>query len=314
MRRTLAALASGAAAVLLLLTLAGYVERLGPALEVIANFRLHLAVLSGALGIFLGLARQRRGAGLAVLAALIATAGLGPVFDTVERPGTGRPLTLFYANLWDRNPQHQALAAMLRTVDADILITSETTRSVAEGAGGLRAGYPYRLVAPGTGDALRTAIWSKYPLSDAELYLNNTVAPTGAAAVADLGDGTTLGLIGAHFSRPFERLHRTQVEALGPMAERLGRPLIVAGDFNASPWSWLVARAAEVTGTNILGGYRVTWKGRYRTPLGPLPAPWGHQIDQMLLSGGIGVETVETVDLPGSDHRGLLVRLRIPPR
>jgi len=314
MRRTLAILAFGAAAGLFVLTLAGYAGHWGPTLEVIANFRLHLAVLAGALGMALGLARLGRSAGLALLTTLIAAAGLGPIFDAAQRTGDGRPLTVLYANLWDRNPEPDALAAMLRALDADILITSETTRRVVEGAGGLRAAYPYRLVSSDAGEALRTAIWSKYPLSDGELYLNNTVAPTGAAAIADLGGGATLGLIGAHFSRPFERLHRTQVEALGPMAEKLGHPLIVAGDFNASPWSWVVARAAEVTGTDVLGGYRVTWKGRYRTPLGPLPAPWGHQIDQMLLSGGIGVETVETVELPGSDHRGLLVRLRIPPR
>jgi len=313
MQRTLATLAFGAAAGLFVLTLAGYAGRWDPALEAIANFRLHLAVLAGVLGMVLGLARLRRSAGLAMLTTLIAAAGLGPFFDPAERPGEGRPLTLLYANLRDRNPQPDALAAMLRAIDADILITSETTRAVVEGAGGLRATYPYRLVSSGSGEALRTAIWSKYPLSDGVLYLNNTVAPTGAAALADLGGGTTLGLIGAHFSRPFERLHQTQAEALGPMAARLGHPLIVAGDFNAAPWSWVVARAAEVTGTDVLGGYRITWKGRYRTPLGPLPEPWGHQIDQMLLSSGIGVETVETLDLPGSDHLGLLLRLRIPP-
>ena len=312
MQRTLAILAFGAAAGLFVLTLAGYAGRWDPALEAIANFRLHLAVLAGVLGMVLGLARLRRSAGLAMLTTLIAAAGLGPFFDPAERPGEGRSLTLLYANLRDRNPQPDALAAMLRATDADILITSETTRAVVEGAGGLRATYPYRLVSSGPGEALRTAIWSKYPLSDGVLYLNNTVAPTGAAALADLGGGTTLGLIGAHFSRPFERLHQVQAEALGPMAERLGHPLIVAGDFNASPWSWVVARAAEVTGTDVLGGYRVTWKGRYRTPLGPLPEPWGHQIDQILLSGGIGVVSVETLDLPGSDHLGLFVRLRIP--
>ncbi len=312
MQRTLATLAFGAAAGLFVLTLAGYAGRWDPALEAIANFRLHLAVLAGVLGMVLGLARLRRSAGLAMLTTLIAAAGLGPFFDPAERPGEGRSLTLLYANLRDRNPQPDALAAMLRAIDADILITSETTRAVVEGAGGLRATYPYRLVSSGPGEALRTAIWSKYPLSDGELYLNNTVAPTGAAALADLGGGTTLGLIGAHFSRPFERLHQVQAEALGPMAEKLGHPLIVAGDFNAAPWSWVVARAAEVTGTDVLGGYRVTWKGRYRTPLGPLPEPWGHQIDQILLSGDIGVVSVETLDLPGSDHLGLFVRLRIP--
>jgi endonuclease/exonuclease/phosphatase (EEP) superfamily protein YafD len=311
------------AAALLGLTLAGYAGRWHPAFEVIANFRLHLAVLAGLMTVVLGLTRLRRSAGLVLLAALIATLGLGPVFDPVDRPGPenspgGRPLALLYANLWNRNAQPQALAAMLRAAGADILITSETPRAVVGGTGGLEATYPYHLVHSGAGEWMRTAIWSKYPLREGTLYLNNTVAPTGAAAIADLGDGTTLGLIGAHFSRPFEGLHRMQVEALGPMAEKLtaqepGRPLIIAGDFNASPWIPAVARAAEVTNTRILGGYRVTWKGHYQTSFGPLTEPWGHQIDQMLLSSGIGVETVETLPLPGSDHRGLLVRLRIPP-
>jgi endonuclease/exonuclease/phosphatase (EEP) superfamily protein YafD len=319
MLRSLATLAFGAAGVFFLLTLAGYAGRWHPTLEAIANFRLHLAVLAGVLGMALGLARRRRAAGFALLTTLIAAAGLGPVFDPAERPGAqvsdgGRPLTLLYANLRNSNPEPAALAAMLRAIDADILITSETPRAVVEGAGGLAAAYPYRLVRSGAGEALRTAIWSKYPLRGGVLYLNNTVAPTAAAAIADLGGGATLGLIGAHFSRPLERLSRIQAEALGPMASRLGHPLIVAGDFNASPWSWVVARAAEVTGTQILGGYRVTWKGSYRTPLGPLPEPWGHQIDQILLSAGIGVVSVETLDLPGSDHLGLLLRLRIPAR
>ena len=69
-----------------------------------------------------------------------------------------------------------------------------------------------------------------------------------------------------------------------------------------------------MTGTRILGGYRVTWKGHYQTPLGPLPEPWGHQIDQMLLSPDIGVDAVETLALPGSDHLGLFVSLYTPVR
>ena len=47
MRRTLATLAFGAAALFFVLTLAGYAGHWGPALEVITSFRLHLAVLPG---------------------------------------------------------------------------------------------------------------------------------------------------------------------------------------------------------------------------------------------------------------------------
>ena len=311
-------LAFTAVASLLGLTLAGYAGLLAPVFESIANFRLHLAALTGVLAAFLTLIRFYRSAGIALLTALIAASGLGPVFEQVERPANslteGHALTLLYANIRAENPQPEALVAMLRAADADILITSETSSAVAEWIA-----YPYNLVHSKTPGALRTAIWSKFPLRDGTLYLNNTVAPTGASANVDLGGGLTLGLIGAHFSRPFEGLHLTQIEALGPIARELAaqnpeQPLIVAGDFNASPWSRAVARAAEVTGARILGGYRVTWKGHYQTPFGQLPEPWGHQIDQMLLSPDIGVDMVETLALPGSDHLGLFVSLRIPAR
>jgi endonuclease/exonuclease/phosphatase (EEP) superfamily protein YafD len=317
MRGYLGAAAFCLAATLDLATLAGYADYFGPAMEVLANFRLHLAVMAGALGVISGLARLWRSAGLALLTALIAVAGLGPVFETAQYPGTppsegDHVLTLLYANLRATNPDPASLKAMLRRVDADILITSETTRPMVEGPDGLRATYPYRFIRTGPGAVMRTGIWSKFPLRDGELFLNNTVAPTAAASSADLGGGLMLGLIGAHFSRPFEPVQKRQFESLGPIAEKLARPLIVAGDFNAAPWSWAVTRAAEVTGTRVLGGYRVTWKGDYPTPLGPVPELWGHQIDNLLLSEEIGVETVETLFLPGSDHLGVFVRLRIP--
>lgn len=322
MRRVLLILACGLAGLLLIAVLAGYAGRWGAAFEIASAFRLHLALLAGATGLTLGVVRRRRCAGMAILAALIAAAGLGPVLAPIQPSGAGaadgaRPLTVLYANLRDRNPQPRALAAALRALDADVLITSETTGAVADGEGGLREHYPFRLVSPAPAPILRTAIWSKFPLEGGRLYLNNTVAPTAAQAVADLGGGLRLGLIGAHFSRPSEGLRQVQADALGPMADGMrqsqrARPLISVGDFNAPPWSWIATRAAEVTGTRVVGGQRVTWKGEYPTPFGSIPAPWGQQIDHILVSGGIFVDTVETPVLPGSDHRGLFVRLRIP--
>jgi endonuclease/exonuclease/phosphatase (EEP) superfamily protein YafD len=303
-------LLAGAAAAVLLLTLAGYAGRWHPVPETLANFRLHLALAAALILGLAGFAGSRRSAGLALAAGLAAAIGLGPVFDAAERPGSGRPVTLLYANLRHENREPGALVEALRKVDADVLVTSETTRGVAVA---LAADYPHRLVSGKDGPALRTAIWSRYPLSDTTLYLNNTVAPTAAAATISLGDGAAIGLIGAHFSRPFERLTHIQVAALEGIAADVASPVVVMGDFNAAPWAWSVARAAEVTGTRVLGGYRVTWQGSYQTPLGAVPEPWGHQIDQVLLSEEIGVEAVEMLALPGSDHRGVLLRLRVPP-
>jgi endonuclease/exonuclease/phosphatase (EEP) superfamily protein YafD len=45
------------------------------------------------------------------------------------------------------------------------------------------------------------------------------------------------------------------------------------------------------------------------------PAAWprwaGAQIDHVLTRGGPQARSVEVLDVPGSDHRGLLVRLRL---
>jgi endonuclease/exonuclease/phosphatase (EEP) superfamily protein YafD len=311
--------AAGMASLLLVAVLAGYAGGWIPAFEIASAFRLHLAMLAGGVGAVFGLLKLWRSAIVAVIALLIAVAGLGPVLAPAQPAGraaadSDRVLSMLYANLWDLNPLPEATVASLRLIDADILITSETTGAIA---GGLRGHYPFRQINPAAGAALRTAIWSKFPLSGGRLYLDNTVAPTAASAVADLGSGVRLGLIGAHFSRPHEGLRQVQAEALGPMADELRQSgpapaLVIAGDFNAPPWSWLVTRAIEITGTRMIGGHRITWKGSYPTPFGPLPEPWGHQIDHLLLSDGIIVEAVDTVVLPGSDHRGLFARLRIP--
>lgn len=300
------------AALLLTGIAAGYGETHHPALAALANFRLHLGLAAAALGVLAGILSLRQTSGLAFAAMLLAAWGLGPVLDKATRPAEGRQVTLLYVNLWDRNPEPALLRAALIAADADILITSETLRAVTDGALGLRAHYPYRLVSTRPGPALRTAIWSKFPLRDTRLSLDNNVAPTGAAATADLGGGLRLGVIGGHFSRPSEGLQRAQAEGLRGMAAGLARPLVVAADFNAAPWTRVVGHAARVTGTRVAGGHRITWKGSYRTPFGPLPEPWGHQIDQVLVSPELGIDEITAIALPGSDHRGVFVRLLVP--
>lgn len=301
------------ATALLLAVLAGYGDAWHPSFAVAADFRLHLAIIAAALGLLAALLAQPLASVTAFVAAFVGAVGLGPVYTQVERPGEGRAVTLLYANLWNENPAPDRLRAALRIIDADILITSETTATVARSADGLRAHYPHRLAGAAGGTTLRTAIWSKFPLRRGELYLDNTRAPTGAAAVVDLGDGLRLSVIGVHFSRAHEGLRQVQADALGPIAGSLPLPVVIAGDFNSAVWSWVVSRAAAVTGTRIVGGYRTTWQGSYPTPLGRVPAPWGHQIDHVLVSRGVEVATISTVPLPGSDHRGVLVRLRIAP-
>lgn len=304
-RSVIAALAGATA----LGIVAGFGGGWWPLLDLVAAFRLHLGVLAVLLALVAALGRHWRLAAVGAGLALLAGASLGPALEAPGPTGSGRPLTVLYGNVNDTNAIPGALAAAVIAREADVLVTSETSRDLA---GRLARHYPHRLVAETGGGARRTAIWSRFPLRETRLYPDNTVAPTGASAVVDLGRGLAVGLIGGHFSRPTEAVQPAQVAALRGIAAGLPRPLLVVGDFNAAPWTATLARAARLTETRIAGGYRVTWRGAYETPLGSLPEPWGHQIDHVLVSEEIGVEAIETVPLPGSDHAGLLARLRVP--
>lgn len=299
-----------AAKALLLLVVLGYGGAYSWVLDAVAAFRLHLAFAAALLVLAALTIRRWWAASIAFLAAILATLGLGPALqDPISRnQGPGPQITLLYANLFDANPTPDAAAQALLDAGADILVTSETMAPVADM---LESAYQHRVLYRDDPRSMRTAIWSRFALGERNLFLDNNLAPTAAAAVVTLEDGTQFHLTGVHFARAIEGLRKVQTNALGDIAGSRTRPRIVIGDFNAAPWSWTLTWAAAATGTQVLGGYRITWSGSYPTPAGALPSLWGQNIDTMLYSDRIAVRAVETLALPGSDHRILLVRVQI---
>lgn len=86
-------------------------------------------------------------------------------------------------------------------------------------------------------------------------------------------------------------------------------PAIVAGDFNAtldhSPFrsgTAGCADAAEQAGAGLAGTWPAQW-----------PRALGTQIDHVIATGDLVAESVEIVDVPGTDHRAVLTRLRQAP-
>ena len=99
--------------------------------------------------------------------------------------------------------------------------------------------------------------------------------------------------------------------AFAEVAGHFSGPLVVMGDFNATPWSHAVRRIERLTGTRRIGGIGRTWHG-YPTPLGEVPVPLGLPIDHILISPGIGVLSVGTLEIPGSDHLAVRAVLTVP--
>lgn len=313
MKRALEYLSSTLAYGILAGVALGYGGALIFQLDGFAHLRLHFVILALLVAILAAVVRRWTAVLRAIAAGVLAVAGLAPLWEPAPAGlAEGFPVTVMTANLSNENDTLDRARAAILNADADILVTQETTKAMLAGATSLARRYPYRLSLSTSGQILRTVIWSRYPMRDGDLMLEDTVEPTGAIAVVELGEGRELLVVGLHMAHAVFGTQGTQIEALPDrLADRSG-PRVLLGDFNATPWSWALSRIEDLSGTERLPGYRVTWRGVYPTLFGDLRAPLGQPIDHILTSPGIGVSEVRTVNIPGSDHLGLMATLWLP--
>ncbi len=309
--------------------LSGFGGPWSPVLDALGYFRPHFGILAALGGVLaLGLPR-RRVKWIGFGAAALAVATLGPVWRGVERApaaaGKMQSVSVMTANvLGRRNPSLDLTASVLLAADADILATVETPSSWSQAAALLRMRYPHNTLGPDVRSGV--VIWSKFPLRLIETSWASRDTPAFATATADLGGGAVLGVTAVHLSWPLVAggTQARQIEAVRSLLPSVPGPKVLTGDFNAAPWSQSMKRVEDTTGLAMTGGVRRTWVGAYPNPLNyvltgslygrEIPAVLGHQIDHILPSRDIGVEQVEVIRLPGSDHRGVWSRLSVPLR
>ena len=85
--------------------------------------------------------------------------------------------------------------------------------------------------------------------------------------------------------------------------------MIVAGDFNATLDHSVFRDGDDRVRRRRGADRRRAWSARGRARL---PRWLGPQIDHVLVTGGITAETLSVHDIPGSDHRAVVTRLRLP--
>lgn len=116
-------------------------------------------------------------------------------------------------------------------------------------------------------------------------------------------NGAEIGIVGVHMVKPyFDAASIGEAHRLRGVLDRIEGPLVVAGDFNAAPWSdnveWLMRNAGLVPGP----GYPATWP----VELGPLGVP----IDNVFTRAPLVVEEISALgDAMGSNHRGLMATI-----
>ncbi len=260
--------------------------------------------------------RRWRPAVLAVLAATALTAMVLPraLPDADRGAGGGPELRVMTSNVLGGGADPDALVALIRAYEVDVLAIQEFTQDVADelearGAGAL---LPYRQLHP-INSAAGSALYSRYPLTDVGVRVHTSGFAQAYGTVSVPGAVPVLAE-SVHPMAPWGApVLDDWREDLGnePRAMPDGPVRLLLGDFNStldhSPLRALVASgyrdAADATGMGLAG----TWGPYDGDPIPPV------QLDHVLADARIRIESLRVLRLPGSDHRPVLVTMTLPP-
>jgi endonuclease/exonuclease/phosphatase (EEP) superfamily protein YafD len=244
---------------------------------------------------------------LAVSACVVAAAGAASAAPLAVRRrqggwAAGSPLTIVHANLLFDNIRITDVAGTLARLDADVVTFSEYTphHALMLRETPLAASYPHRVEMPAA-LASGTALWSRYPVTPAD-----PPATRHHTVVGDIdAPGGAVRVVVVHTQSPV--IHHGQWSSDLAVLARVAPdgPTVMTGDFNAAWWH-PEFRAILTSGWRDV--HQVVGRGLSSSwPVDHLLAPRFIRLDHALVNDGVVVGDVADVDIPGSDHRGLVV-------
>lgn len=111
--------------------------------------------------------------------------------------------------------------------------------------------------------------------------------------------GRRVTIASLHLAWPWPFKQAEQLENLREAFVAMPKPVVLAGDFNATPWSAAVGQVEDLTGTKVVGGFRTSlWLDVFHTG-----KPWpALPIDHVLLPEDAKLKSIGTGPFLGSDH------------
>jgi endonuclease/exonuclease/phosphatase (EEP) superfamily protein YafD len=264
------------------------------------NFQAQYFVFQGLCVLALLALRQGRWVLLPLLCLLVPGWHLTPYYVARNHATPlAQPLRVVSFNVLSKNTHYADTVRWVQAADPDVAFFPEVTHAWQVGLAPLQARMPHCIVRA-QADNFGFALFSKYPIVEQSL-VPCAVLGVAMVQVTLAIDGRRLCFVGVHPASPLSSLysHGRDV-ALKELADRVRngpRPVIVAGDFNASPWSHAMTPLFEAgLHDSMLGrGFSATW--RRRIPICAIP------IDHILLGGQISTQVRWTGPDLGSDHR-----------
>jgi endonuclease/exonuclease/phosphatase (EEP) superfamily protein YafD len=291
--------------------IAGLLGRAAWPFDLFAHFRVQYAALFVLLALLLLVLRRW-------IFALVALAGLGvsavPMISYLPdaRDGTAAAATdasafrVLSYNVWFRNPDMATTAAYIEQSRADAVVLLELTPPQAERLRPLLPSYPHFHIEP---SRMGAAVFTKWPVLAAESV---PLAKDGAIAARVQIDwrGTPVTVLGVHLNWPLgprnSRFRNEELAGVVAFSKAQREPLIVAGDFNLTPWSEYFSDALEESGLHDSArgfGLARSWPAQF--------APLGIRIDHCLVSREWESVRVDIGPALGSDHLPVIADLSL---
>jgi endonuclease/exonuclease/phosphatase (EEP) superfamily protein YafD len=231
-----------------------------------------------------------------------------PELDVPEPDALARPaLTVLSFNTFEGRADVNVLADLIRSTRPDLVALPESGRRFGDRLLPLIPGYRFVTSQEKGRDVQGVSTLTRADLGDVTATIDRST-PFPSVELRGGGLGSTR-FVAFHSVAPTPGDVPQWSHDLGTLdrwcANRDAGQVIIAGDFNAT-LDHAVFRdaisgcldAAERTGNGLTG----TWPTR-------LPRAVGTQIDHVLATGGVTVESFAVHDVPGSDHRAVLSRL-----
>jgi len=292
-------------------TILGFFGRFWYFFDLMAHFRWQYAVALLAFALLAGLMRRWKSLGLALIGAGINGALLLPWFLPPAAPAAN-PTEAFRVVSWNlllHNRQAEAGIDELARLQPDLMFLMEVNRKWRERLEA-RFGEDYLFTYEEREDNFGVALLSRLPGSEARI---REFGPANVPSIVVRANwqGRPFEAV---FTHPLPPANRRQARQRNEQLEEVARwiqerknetPLLVAGDFNATPWSWIYRDFVQKTGlSNAAIGY-----GCWPTWSAGIPGS-ELMIDHLFVSGSWRVERLWIGPSSGSDHRPVVADLR----
>lgn len=280
-------------------------------LELATHFRVQYLAATAVLLVLVALRRQWAACAVLVAAGTVSAASVLPYVPLAfasEPPvsAAAAPIKVLTVNVSFRQFSARRLLEIIREANPDILVVQELTPHAETVLAELDTAFPNNRKFPAEG-AYGIGVWSRFTLESSETFALGRVPAIEARVRGPAGAFT---LIGVHLRAPTNaRRAAARNQELLELAARTAAiegPLVVAGDFNVTPYSPYFVEWLEASGlTDSRRGRTLSVSWPTMLPLAGIP------IDHVTVNDAFTILSHRRLPNFESDHYGVLVELAL---